>query len=151
VRGTIAAFAGGYCPQSASILSFKYCMPVTHQNKFSMKMMFGAKTGLTFAVVPVLFCIFMRQAPCQADESTSTFQDTIKWLTERGHQYGTFQPKIGEEVPPVETQFALTDQCQLQVTITGGCGYGGPFDRHLYAISLSKIDPSASAIEPMSP
>jgi hypothetical protein len=58
---------------------------------------------------------------------------------------------MGEEVPPVDTQFAVTDKCELQVTITGGCGYGGPFDRHLYRIFLNKIDPSASAIEPVFP
>ena len=99
----------------------------------------------------VVFCILIGHARCKADETTSTFEDTIEWLTDRGHQYGTFQPKIGEEIPPVETQFALTAKCQLQVTMTGGCGYGGPFDRNLYEISLEGIDLSASEIKPVFP
>lgn len=112
--------------------------------------MFCAKTRLTLTVIVVL-CLFMGHARCKADETTSTFEDTIKWLTDRGHQYGTFQPKIGEEIPPVETQFALTAKCQLQVTMTGGCGFGGPLDRNLYEISLGEIDLSASAIKPVFP
>jgi hypothetical protein len=116
-----------------------------------MNMMSGAKLRLTLGFMLVLFCTPMGHASGHADESTSTFEDTIRWLSDKGQEYGTFQPRLGEELPPVETQFTVTDKCALNVTITGGCGYGRPFDRHLYRIPLSKIVPSASSIEPVLP
>lgn len=113
-----------------------------------MQIKFGVKKVLIFTALTLLFCIVLGRAPSWGNDSTSTLQDTIRWITEQGSQYGTFQPRFGEDLPPVETRFAFTNDCKLQVTMNGGCGRGG-LDSYIYRISLSKV--RVSEPYPLSP